>query len=114
MGISAVLAVRPQWSGREDPGASGVFLGHLTVPRMVVRDSQLCFHPSEESGTVSKSPTFGTIGVRSAGQISHPEGWCWGGVCSAQGCGAQTGLGGGLCLLLTLNSAFLTQGSILV
>lgn len=92
MGISAVLAVRPQRSGRGNPGASGGFLGHLTVPRMVVRDSQLRFNPSEESGAVYTSPTFGTVGVRSAGQISHPEGRCWGGVCSAQGCGAQRAL----------------------
>ena len=38
MGSSAVLAGRLQWSGRGNPGASGVFLGHLTVPGMVVRD----------------------------------------------------------------------------
>lgn len=104
MGISVVLAVHPQWSGHGNPGASGGFLGHLTVPRMVVRDSQLCLNPSEESGAVYKSPTFGTVGVHSTGQILHPEGRCWGRVCSAQGCGAQSGL----CLLLTLNSAFLT------
>ena len=77
-----------------------------------MRDSQLCFNPSEESGAVYKSPTFGTVGVHSEGQISHPEGRCWAGVCSAHtgGCGAQSGL----CLLLTLNSAFLTRGSILL
>lgn len=108
MGSSAVLAGRLQWSGRGNPGASGVFLGHLTVPGMVVRDSQLCFHPSEESGAVYKSPTFSTVGVHSAGQILHPEERCWCGVCSAQGCDAQSGLRDGLCLLLTLNSAFLT------
>lgn len=114
MGMSAVLAVRLQWSGHGNPGALGVFLGHLTVPGVVLRDSELCFHPSEESGAVYKSPTFGTVGVRSTGQILPPEGRCWCGVCSAQGCGAQSGLRDGLCLLLTLNSAFLTRGSVLV
>ena len=27
-----------------------------------MRDSQLCFNPSGESGAVYKSPTFGTVG----------------------------------------------------